>query len=56
VTPSFRQIAFDGRFSTDRNACRLEAYAERWRPWRAYAVLYLWESLSAQTDALSRAV
>jgi AraC family transcriptional regulator of adaptative response / DNA-3-methyladenine glycosylase II len=24
---------------------QLEAYAERWRPWRAYAVLYLWQSL-----------
>jgi 3-methyladenine DNA glycosylase/8-oxoguanine DNA glycosylase len=22
------------------------ATAERWRPWRAYAVLHLWESLS----------
>jgi AraC family transcriptional regulator, regulatory protein of adaptative response / DNA-3-methyladenine glycosylase II len=33
----------------------LEAYAERWRPWRAYAVLYLWESLSAQTETLSHA-
>lgn len=35
---------------------RLEAYAERWRPWRAYAVLYLWESLSPATETLSRAV
>jgi len=26
---------------------RLAAHAERWRPWRAYAVLYLWHSLSA---------
>ena len=33
----------------------LEAYAERWRPWRAYAVLYLWESLSARTETLSHA-
>jgi len=24
---------------------RLEEMAERWRPWRAYAALYLWESL-----------
>ncbi len=40
----------------DPSPRRLEAYAERWRPWRAYAVLYLWESLSAQTDVLSRAV
>lgn len=40
----------------DPSPRRLEAYAERWRPWRAYAVLYLWESLSAETDALSRAV
>jgi 3-methyladenine DNA glycosylase/8-oxoguanine DNA glycosylase len=26
---------------------RHEAVAERWRPWRAYATLHLWESLSA---------
>lgn len=30
---------------------RLLAYAERWRPWRAYAVLYLWQSLSAHDPA-----
>lgn len=33
----------------------LGEYAERWRPWRAYAVLYLWESQSAQTETLSHA-
>jgi AraC family transcriptional regulator, regulatory protein of adaptative response / DNA-3-methyladenine glycosylase II len=38
----------------DPNPRRLEAYAERWRPWRAYAVLYLWESLSAQSETLSQ--
>jgi AraC family transcriptional regulator of adaptative response / DNA-3-methyladenine glycosylase II len=35
----------------DANPRRLAAYAERWRPWRAYAVLYLWQSLSAQAPA-----
>lgn len=38
------------RMGLDPNPRRLEAYAERWRPWRAYAVLYLWETLSAATD------
>jgi AraC family transcriptional regulator of adaptative response / DNA-3-methyladenine glycosylase II len=33
----------------DATPRRLLAYAERWRPWRAYAVLYLWQSLTAQT-------
>ena len=27
----------------------LERVSERWRPWRAYAVQYLWESLSDET-------
>lgn len=40
----------------DPSPRRLEAYAERWRPWRAYAVLYLWKSLAAETDILSREV
>lgn len=35
----------------DANPRRLALYAERWRPWRAYAVLYLWQSLSAQAPA-----
>jgi AraC family transcriptional regulator of adaptative response / DNA-3-methyladenine glycosylase II len=39
----------------DPSPRRLEAYAERWRPWRAYAVLYLWESLSTQIETLSHA-
>jgi AraC family transcriptional regulator of adaptative response / DNA-3-methyladenine glycosylase II len=29
-----------------RNARELAAVAERWRPWRGYALLYLWKSLS----------
>ena len=29
-----------------RNARALEARAEHWRPWRGYALLYLWKSLS----------
>jgi len=32
----------------------LEAYAERWRPWRAYAVLYLWQSLGAQAPVVQQ--
>lgn len=41
----------------DATPRRLVAHAERWRPWRAYAVLYLWQSLSAQAPATqSRAV
>ena len=24
---------------------KIEARAERWRPWRAYAVMHLWRSL-----------
>lgn len=28
---------------------RLEVVSERWRPWRAYAVQYLWESLSDES-------
>jgi AraC family transcriptional regulator of adaptative response / DNA-3-methyladenine glycosylase II len=34
-----RQFALDGRRPT---ASELLARAERWRPWRAYAVLHLW--------------
>jgi AraC family transcriptional regulator of adaptative response / DNA-3-methyladenine glycosylase II len=26
---------------------RAAALADRWRPWRAYAVLHLWKSLEA---------
>ena len=29
----------------ERNAKLAEAHAERWRPWRAYAVMKLWLSL-----------
>ncbi len=30
---------------------RHEAVAERWRPWRAYATLHLWESLSGENSS-----
>jgi AraC family transcriptional regulator of adaptative response / DNA-3-methyladenine glycosylase II len=30
------------------SAKRAEAIAEAWRPWRAYAVMYLWQSLSTK--------
>ena len=29
---------------------RLERAAERWRPWRAYAAMHLWESLSTPAN------
>jgi 3-methyladenine DNA glycosylase/8-oxoguanine DNA glycosylase len=29
---------------------RIETVAERWRPWRAYATLHLWESLGAPDE------
>ncbi|MCA1683370.1 MAG: helix-turn-helix domain-containing protein [Actinobacteria bacterium] len=29
----------------------ISAYAERWRPWRAYAAMHLWHSLSLQETA-----
>lgn len=29
---------------------RIEAIAERWRPWRAYATLHLWESLGSPDE------
>jgi AraC family transcriptional regulator of adaptative response / DNA-3-methyladenine glycosylase II len=31
--------------SSERSESRLRATAEAWRPWRAYAAMYLWESL-----------
>jgi AraC family transcriptional regulator of adaptative response / DNA-3-methyladenine glycosylase II len=30
-----------------KSARALESASERWRPWRAYAAMYLWESLKA---------
>jgi AraC family transcriptional regulator of adaptative response / DNA-3-methyladenine glycosylase II len=39
----------------DASPSRLEAYAERWRPWRAYAVLYLWQSLAGQAPSVEAA-
>jgi AraC family transcriptional regulator of adaptative response / DNA-3-methyladenine glycosylase II len=32
-----------GSTATERE---LEQYAERWRPWRSYAAVHLWASLS----------
>jgi AraC family transcriptional regulator of adaptative response / DNA-3-methyladenine glycosylase II len=32
-----------------KSAHALEQAAERWRPWRAYAAMYLWESLQASS-------
>jgi AraC family transcriptional regulator, regulatory protein of adaptative response / DNA-3-methyladenine glycosylase II len=31
------------------SAKQAEEMSQRWRPWRSYAVLHLWRSLSAQT-------
>jgi DNA-3-methyladenine glycosylase II len=28
---------------------KLEELAERWRPWRSYAAMYLWESLRGES-------
>jgi AraC family transcriptional regulator, regulatory protein of adaptative response / DNA-3-methyladenine glycosylase II len=36
------------------NAKELERYAERWRPWRAYAARYLWTSLSLTPTVRSK--
>jgi AraC family transcriptional regulator of adaptative response / DNA-3-methyladenine glycosylase II len=30
---------------------QLQARAEQWRPWRAYAAMYLWESLANKEKA-----
>jgi AraC family transcriptional regulator of adaptative response / DNA-3-methyladenine glycosylase II len=38
-------VALQRKFATDGqrpDAEELLAHAERWRPWRAYAVLHLW--------------
>jgi len=29
-----------------KTAKQLEARSEKWRPWRAYAAIYLWKSLA----------
>jgi len=34
-----------------KSARALEQAAERWRPWRAYAAMHLWESLSAASKS-----
>ncbi len=31
------------------SATRLRDAAEAWRPWRAYAAMYLWESLHVES-------
>jgi AraC family transcriptional regulator of adaptative response / DNA-3-methyladenine glycosylase II len=36
-----------------KSAKVLEKEAERWRPWRAYAAMHLWESLQAPLDGTS---
>jgi 3-methyladenine DNA glycosylase/8-oxoguanine DNA glycosylase len=36
------------------SAREAEALSERWRPWRAYATLYLWQSLSQSSTVNSR--
>ncbi len=46
-----RAFAEDGRSLTPR---RLLARAEDWRPWRAYAAIYLWKAYSLRTDAMER--
>ncbi|HEY1065591.1 MAG TPA: AlkA N-terminal domain-containing protein [Pirellulales bacterium] len=33
------------------SARQLEQHSERWRPWRAYAAVHLWESLKTPADA-----
>jgi AraC family transcriptional regulator of adaptative response / DNA-3-methyladenine glycosylase II len=33
---------------------QLRAHAERWRPWRAYAAVYLWRSLEPSTPTSAR--
>ena len=33
-----------------KSAKALEKAAERWRPWRAYAAMHLWESLQSSSD------
>jgi AraC family transcriptional regulator, regulatory protein of adaptative response / DNA-3-methyladenine glycosylase II len=37
------------RASGASNAAQLERRSESWRPWRAYAAMYLWQSLAART-------
>jgi AraC family transcriptional regulator of adaptative response / DNA-3-methyladenine glycosylase II len=32
----------------ERDARRVLAASEGWRPWRAYAVMHLWQSLSEE--------
>ena len=29
---------------------QLEKWAESWRPWRAYAAMYLWNSLASENE------
>jgi AraC family transcriptional regulator of adaptative response / DNA-3-methyladenine glycosylase II len=37
-----------------QSPARLSAYAERWRPWRSYAVQYLWGTLDHPIAILPR--
>ncbi|MDX6255988.1 MAG: AraC family transcriptional regulator [Frankiales bacterium] len=43
--------AFSRLTGTSANERQLEQYAERWRPWRSYAAVHLWASLSHQEIA-----
>lgn len=36
-----------------KSATELEKAAERWRPWRAYGAMHLWESLKAPSKGIS---
>ncbi|HVE50292.1 MAG TPA: DNA-3-methyladenine glycosylase 2 [Casimicrobiaceae bacterium] len=36
------------RAMREKSAARVAAFAERWRPWRSYAVIHLWTSLSKE--------
>ena len=40
----------------ERSAALAQAHAERWRPWRAYAVVRLWQTLEAGAAATSPAL
>jgi AraC family transcriptional regulator of adaptative response / DNA-3-methyladenine glycosylase II len=43
--------AFGRLTGTSATERQLEHYAERWRPWRSYAAVHLWASLSHQENA-----
>jgi 3-methyladenine DNA glycosylase/8-oxoguanine DNA glycosylase len=48
-----RDARFDGRFFRIRghlSARELDRRSERWRPWRAYALMLLWQTASEATS------